>query len=902
MALRQSKYKNVKGLIYRPESHYPHLNISQSSGDYNLLASSTEWIATAWQSSPSGAIGVVALNEPGRRKGNVPHLIGHNGQITDLAWNPFHDWVLASSSNDATIKLWKLPEFGLSENLTTPENTINIQGKKAETLAWNPTGFNILASGSADGVINIWDVNQNDSKFSINEWNDSIDSISWNYDGTWLTSVSRDKKLRVIDPRAKSILFETDAHEAIGKPMRVTHLGNLHQIVTTGFDKTKNLQFAIWDERALKKPLNMQTLGASPGVLIPLYDNDTNLLFLTSRGDCAIRIYEITDSAPFLYELTPIVDKQPHRGVCMIPKRACNVMSCEVDRILRATNNSIIPVGFQVPKKTYIDFHEDIFPNTPGPEAALTSQQWLDGEVKQPILVSLNPEQHLSSDSGNNDNNDNDTSDPAPVTNAPRSFNIFDKQEKVVKEDEYYVPKVVTVVRASKYKYIKGTAGKRVDTYENLDILNDAMQNKVIDANDQWFAVIWKGNGGRLAVFDINKDKGRVPVKYSTIETGSSILDFTFNRFDKNMIATGGDNAHIKIWKIPEGGVLRRGSNLLDSESDLVEHSNRITSLEFHPLASNLLLSTAGDLTAKIWDITKGSSSITLTGFNDIITSTSWSYDGSLLGTTSKDGKVRFHDPRSNKLVSEGDDIGGSLGTKLAWLGKQDRVALVGYDKHSERNINIIDIRKPTETFANIKIGSGSGTLNPIYDPDTGILLLWSKGEGAVKFIEINDESPYIHHLTDYSTNIPQVGYAFLPRTSVDVKEVEVFKSYKLTLDKVIPVSFTVPRQKKEYFQDDIYTDTLSSEPTFSASEWLSGSNKQPKLVSLQPKGMKKLSEAPKQEVVRKRVVVDDSEDMSLDKIKNNLVDRIYDNLESYQGKPLPGEDMEGVDSDEWDD
>lgn len=685
--------------------------------------------------------------------------------------------------------------------------------------------------------------------------------------------------------------------------MRVKHLGNLNQIVTTGFDKTKNLQFAVWDDRALKKPLNMVTLGASPGVLIPLFDSDANLLFLTSRGDCTIRVYDITDKAPYFHELTPVVDKTPHKGVCMIPKRACNVMACEVDRILRATNNSIIPVGFQVPRKTYLDFHEDLFPNTPGPEPALSTQEWLNGEVRQPILVSLNPELNSqNSDNTENDSgNNNDDSSYVPVNNSTKTFNVFDKRVKEVKEEEY-IPKVVQVVRSSRFKYIKGTAGKRVDTYENLDILNDAMQTKVIDANDTWFAVIWKGNGGRLGVFNVEKDKGRLPAKYSTIETGSNIIDFTFNRFDKNMIATGGDNGTIKIWKIPQEGVLKRGSNLLDSESAFSEHSNKIVTLDFHPLASNLLLSTSGDLTAKIWDISASSSSITFGGFSDLVTSTSWSYDGSLLGTTSKDGKVRFFDPRTNQQISERDDIGGSLGTKLTWLGKQDKVILAGYDKHSERNVSVVDIRKPTETFANIKIGSGSGTLNPHYDPDTGVLLLWSKGEGSVKFLEINDESPYIHHLTDYSTNIPQVGYAILPKTSVNVKEVEIFKSFKLTLDKVIPVSFTVPRQKKEYFQDDIFPDTLSSEPTLTAKEWLSGVNKAPKLVSLQPTGMKKLSEAPKQEVVKKRIIVDDNDDYDIEKVKSELVNKIYDNLEGYQSRPLPGEDMEGVDSDEWDD
>lgn len=40
-------------------------------------------------------------------------LTGHQGQITDLDFSPFHDNILATSSADSTLKLWVLPEGGL---------------------------------------------------------------------------------------------------------------------------------------------------------------------------------------------------------------------------------------------------------------------------------------------------------------------------------------------------------------------------------------------------------------------------------------------------------------------------------------------------------------------------------------------------------------------------------------------------------------------------------------------------------------------------------------------------------------------------------------------------------------------------------------------------------------------
>lgn len=688
--------------------------------------------------------------------------------------------------------------------------------------------------------------------------------------------------------------------------MRVSYLGTTGQIVTTGFSKTRDNQIFLWDDRALKKPLYQQITGQSPGVLIPLFDADTNLLFLTSRGDCSVRVYEVSSEAKSasLFELTSVVDKNPHRGVCLVPKRACAVMSCEVARVLRATNNTILPVGFQIPRKTYMDFHQDLFPDTPGPEPALSSQEWLSGETKNPILVSLNPEADLVSNDSEvqegGQESQGQSQDNAPHDNGTKTFNVFDTQTKKEHVEEYTLPDL-KIVRSTRFRYITGTAAMKINTFENMKVLNEAMQTKVIDGNAKWIGVTWQGIGGRLAIFDTENDKGRVPSNMSTIETGSAIMDFSFNRFHSNIVVTGGESSHIKVWTIPEGGIRRLGSNLTEATADLCEHNHRIVSLDFHPLASNVLLSTSGDLTMKLWDLNKSCSKITLDGFEDLISSTSWNYDGSILGASSKDGFVRYWDPRSGQIVSKSKDIGGALGSKIAWLGNQDRVAYVGYDKSAERVIQIVDIRKPDEVFASTRLGSGSGTWNPHFDADTNVLSLWGKGEGSVKFLEINDDAPYIHHLTDYTSNVPQVGIAFLPKTSVDVRNVEIARAYKLSLDKIIPISFTVPRVKKEYFQDDIYPDTISDEPTFTADEWFDGSVKKPLLKSLQPSDMKKLSEAPKQDNVRRRVVVDTSDEFDIEKVKNDLVDRFYANMESYQ-EALPGEDLEGCESDEWDD
>lgn len=74
-----------------------------------------------------------------------------------------------------------------------------------------------------------------------------------------------------------------------------------------------------------------------------------------------------------------------------MPKRALRVMEGEVNRIMQLTSNSVIPIMYQVPRKTYRDFHADLYPDTNGFRTNLTCAQWLNG-VNMPVpKMSLDP-------------------------------------------------------------------------------------------------------------------------------------------------------------------------------------------------------------------------------------------------------------------------------------------------------------------------------------------------------------------------------------------------------------------------------------------------------------------------------------------------------------------------------
>lgn len=69
-------------------------------------------------------------------------------------------------------------------------------------------------------------------------------------------------------------------------------------------------------------------------------------------GDTTIGYMEVTDKEPYLIEGIRHSGEQT-KGACLVPKRALNVMQGEVNRILQLTSNSVIPITYQVPRKTY---------------------------------------------------------------------------------------------------------------------------------------------------------------------------------------------------------------------------------------------------------------------------------------------------------------------------------------------------------------------------------------------------------------------------------------------------------------------------------------------------------------------------------------------------------------------
>ncbi|XP_064357279.1 coronin-2A isoform X2 [Dromaius novaehollandiae] len=342
---RSSKFRHVYGKAASKDKCYDCVPITLSVHDNQFCAVNPHFIAVVTECAGGGAFLVIPVHQTGKLDPHYPRICGHKGNVLDIKWNPFNDFVIASCSEDATIMVW---------NLDTKEAVLS-----------NP--------------VKILDVHK-----------DVILSMSFNTDGSLLATACRDRNIRLIDPRAGAVLQE--ASYKSHRVNKVLFLGNMGKLLSTGTSRWNNRQIALWDQNDLSVPLMEEDLDGSSGILFPFYDSDTHMLYVVGKGDGNIRYYEISPEKPYLNYLMEYRSPLPQKGIGIMPKRGLEVSACEIFRFYKLipTKNLVQPISMIVPRRSE-SYQEDIYPLTTGAQPALTAQEWLNGVNKGPLLVSLRP-------------------------------------------------------------------------------------------------------------------------------------------------------------------------------------------------------------------------------------------------------------------------------------------------------------------------------------------------------------------------------------------------------------------------------------------------------------------------------------------------------------------------------
>jgi coronin-1B/1C/6 len=398
-AIRASKYRHVFGTEYKKELCYDNIKLSGSAFDSNFIKVNPKFIAVCWASAGGGSFAVIPIEKIGKLPTDFPLFNGHSAAVNDIDFNPFNDNIIASSGEDCLVKVWQIPEGGAKATQTNAAATLSGHQKKAGIIMWHPTASNILSSTSADCTVKIWDVETSQCKLNVGDHTDQVQSITWNFDGSMCATTSKDKMLRLIDPRGQAVVSSVEGHYG-AKGSRVIWLGNKERIFTNGFSKTSEREFKIWDPRNLTEALSTMSIDNAAGMLMPFYDEDTSVMYIAGKGDGSIKYFEMIDEAPYYYGLSEYKSPVPQKGVALMPKRGCIVSKCEIARFYKlatqSTSTTIVPIEMAVPRKGD-QFQADIFPDTRAYEPSLSAASWFGGSNANPKMVSMKPGEGQSS-------------------------------------------------------------------------------------------------------------------------------------------------------------------------------------------------------------------------------------------------------------------------------------------------------------------------------------------------------------------------------------------------------------------------------------------------------------------------------------------------------------------------
>ena len=186
--------------------------------------------------------------------------------------------------------------------------------------------------------------------------------------------------ISLYDVRQSQSVLDIKSHTG-SKTAKLVFNNTKDWIISTGFGMGSNRELLIWDIKNPSKPLVQLVMDQGSGVMTPFFDEATQLLFITGKGESNIRYYELTQDSTHCHYISTSAEGKPQRGVTALPKRYVDHSRCEIMRFYRLTDKDTIePISMIVPRRAAGSFQPDIFPpvvDTLHP--SMTAAEWKQG-------------------------------------------------------------------------------------------------------------------------------------------------------------------------------------------------------------------------------------------------------------------------------------------------------------------------------------------------------------------------------------------------------------------------------------------------------------------------------------------------------------------------------------------
>ncbi len=193
---------------------------------------------------------------------------------------------------------------------------------------------------------------------------------------------------------------------------------------------------------------------------------------------------------------------------------------------------------------------------------------------------------------------------------------------------------------------------------------------------------------------------------------------------DNKFIASGGDDAKVKIWDTT--------GTLLHT---LSSHGSDITALRF-TADNSTLISASLDDKIKIWDVASGTLLQTIAAPGGDIYGLDVSKDGQYFATVSNDKLIRVYDLGTLQELTNFGTLNNGTPRCIAWSPTDNSKIAVGYSSGK-----VMLYEKEVSTVGISRIDKPTGTIKAVPQPFSGSTTIQWAEENPVVFISIYDES-----------------------------------------------------------------------------------------------------------------------------------------------------------------